>query len=168
MDKKKKAVILVPIVMAAVIILGIFCLYRNLTKEHEYYCDGFLLTVDDRVIDLQERDESITFVVELLPITRNDLAIICRVDENQNKLMVYNFRKKDFIFEEYGIQMAWVQDSYDTLMYLKEDIVYNKDKEQVFEAPVGSHVLLIEYVDTDFKATLTDENYENPTEIWID
>ena len=82
--------------------------------------------------------------------------------------MVYNFKKKYFIFEEYGIQMAWVQDSYDTLMYLKEDIVYNKDKEQVFEAPVGSHVLLIEYVDTDFKATLTDENYENPTEIWID
>ena len=28
--------------------------------------------------------------------------------------------------------------------------------------------LLIDYVDTDFKATLTDENYENPTEIWID
>jgi len=150
----------------AVIAVVYFLFFR--TVEHEYYCDNFLLTVDNKQIDLTTVDEKITAVVELLPVTENDLAVVCRVEETTNALMVYNFKKKDFVFHEYGEQMCWVQEKYDTLLYLKDNVVYDKENEVVYRAEEGTRITVIEYIGEDFYVTLTGDAYEYPTQIMVE
>lgn len=135
---------------------------------HEYFCDKFLLTVDDKQIDLSTIDSKLSSVSELYPITEEHLYILGRVDENYNSLMIYDFTSGEIIFAEHGTTMCWVQDKFETVRYLKDNVVYDLDGNVIYQSEKSKRIDIIEYVVEDFKITITDMNFENPEEIWVE
>ncbi len=134
---------------------------------HQYYCDTFLLTVDEKQFDLSELVPELSSVSELYPITDNHLYILGRIDENTNAMFVYDFTKEDFELIVEGSTMCWVQNKFETLRYLNENTVYDYEGNIIFEANENQLINMIEYVVEDFMITVTDLNYENPEEIWF-
>ena len=134
---------------------------------HQYYCDTFLLTVDEKQFDLSELVPELSSVSELYPITDNHLYILGRIDENTNAMFVYDFTKEDFELIVEGSTMCWVQNKFETLRYLNENTVYDYEGNIIFEANENQLISMIEYVVEDFMITVTDLNYENPEEIWF-
>ena len=143
-------------------------IYLQKNKEHQYFCDKFTLTVDDKQFDLKEIDPEMSSVSELYPIAGEQLYILGRVDENVNSLMVYDFTKEEFVFAEHGTTMCWVQDKFETVRYLKDNVVYDLEGNVIYQPDESNLVSMIEYVVEDFKVTVTDANHENPQEIWIE
>ena len=143
-------------------------IYLQKNKEHQYFCDKFTLTVDDKQFDLKEIDPEMSSVSELYPIAGEQLYILGRVDENINSLMVYDFTEEEFVFAEHGTTMCWVQDKYETVRYLKDNVVYDLEGNVIYQPDESNLVSMIEYVVEDFKVTVTDANHENPQEIWIE
>ncbi len=143
-------------------------IFLQKNKEHQYFCDKFTLTVDDKQFDLTEIDPEISSVSELYPIAGEQLYILGRVDENANSLMVYDFTEEKFVFAEHGTTMCWVQDKFETVRYLKDNVVYDLAGNIIFQPDESNLVSMIEYVVEDFKVTVTDANHENPQEIWIE
>ena len=135
---------------------------------HEYFCDKFLLTADDNQIDLTTIEPELSSVSELYPIADEQLYILGRIDENYNCLMVYDFTRKEIIFSEHGTTMCWVQGQFETARYLKDNVVYDLDSNVIYQPEDGKLISMIEYVIADFMVTVTDLNYENPEEIWIE
>ena len=136
--------------------------------QHEYFCDKFMLTVDDKQFDLTSIDSEISSVSELYPITDDQLYILGRVDENYNSLMIYDFTTEEIIFAEHGSTMCWVQNKFETVRYLKDNVVYDLAGNIIYQADESKLINMIEYVVEDFKVTVTDLNYENPEEIWVE
>lgn len=134
---------------------------------HQYYCDTFLLTVDEKQFDLSEFIPELSSVSELYPITDNHLYILGRIDENTNAMFVYDFTVDDFALIVKGSTMCWVQNKFETLRYLKDNMVYDYEGNVIFEANDSQIISMIEYVVEDFMITVTDLNYENPEEIWF-
>ena len=167
MIKKKVNKKLIIVIMIMIVLLWLISYIFFVQKKHEYYCDKFILHVDSREIDLKQLDPDIISVVELLPITKTNIAIMCRVNEDTNYLMIYDFKKKDFIFSTYGSQMAWVQDDLNSFLFLDNDSVFDMENEVIFKAPEDKHIEVIEYIGTDFMVTLTDMDYSNPRQIQI-
>jgi len=132
---------------------------------HEYYCDNFLLTVDDKQIDLTTMNSNLSSISELSPITNDHLYILGRVDEHYNSLMIYDFITEEIIFNEQGSTMCWVQDKFETVRYLKDNIVYDLSGNVIYQPKDSKLISMIEYVVEDFKITVTDSNYEKPEEI---
>ena len=161
----KKTVIIIMLIV--VVLLWLISYFVFARKNHEYYCDKFILHVDSREIDLKQLNPGIISVVELLPITKTNIAIMCRVNEDTNYLMIYDFKEKDFKFFTYGSQMAWVQDELNSFLFLNNDSVYNMENEVIFQAPEGKHIEVIEYIGTEFMVTLTDMDYSNASQIQI-
>lgn len=143
-------------------------LEKEPVNEHEYYCDKFLLTVDHKQIDLTAVFPELSSISELYPIADEQLYILGRIDENYNALIIYDFTLKEIIFAEPGTTMCWVQGKFDTVRYLKDNVVYDFDGNVIYEPETDSLINMIEYVIEDFKVTVTDLNYENPEEIWIE
>lgn len=143
-------------------------IFLQKNKEHQYFCDKFTLTVDDKQFDLTEIDPEISSVSELYPIAGEQLYILGRVDENVNALMVYDFTKEEFVFAEHGTTMCWVQDKFETVRYLKDNVVYDLEGNIIYQPDESNLVSMIEYVVEDFKVTVVDANHENPQEIWIE
>ena len=158
------------IVLLSVLIISIIVIICKIAipKQHEYYCDKFLFRADSKEIDLKERYPDIQSVVELLPITEKQLSVICRLDETSNLLLIYDFNRKDFVFEEKGTGFAWIQDDYKSTVYLKEDKVFDLEGNIVFQAEQDKHISVIEYVGSDFMVTVTDLQYENPNQIYVE
>lgn len=136
--------------------------------KHEYFCDKFQLTVDNKKYDLSTIIPDLSSVSELYPITDDHLYILGRIDENQNALMIYDFSKEDFIFSQKGSTMCWVQNKIDTVRYLKDNVVYDFSGNIVYQPESLKLITMIEYVEENFKITLSDSDYENPEEVWID
>ena len=135
---------------------------------HQYYCDTFLLTVDEKQFDLCEFIPELSSVSELYPITDDHLYILGRIDENTNAMFVYDFTKEDFELIVEGSTMCWVQNKFETLRYLKDNVVYDYEGNVIFEANDSQIISMIEYVVEDFMITVTDLNYENPEDIWFE
>ena len=142
--------------------------FETLSTAHEYFCDKFLLTADDNQIDLTTIDPALSSVSELYPISNEQLYILGRIDENYNSLMVYDFTREKIIFSEHGTTMCWVQDKFETARYLKDNMVYDFDGNIIYRPDADKLISMIEYVAEDFMVTVTDLNYENPEEIWIE
>ncbi len=166
--KKKTNKLGIILILGIAFIVGVTVTVCLRTRQHEYYCDKFLFHADSRDIDLQELHPDIISVVELLPVTNEKLTIVCRVDESTNLLMIYDFKNKEFVFEEYGTQFAWIQDDYDSVLYLKDDAVYNLKKDLIYQVNDNEHISVIEYIDKDFYVTITDSNYENLNQIYVE
>ena len=81
--------------------------------------------------------------------------------------MIYDFNKEEIIFSEHGTTMCWVQGKFETVRYLKDNVVYNLDGDVIYQPNDDKLISMIEYVVEDFLITVTDSNYENPEEIWI-
>ena len=137
-------------------------------NEHEYFCDKFLLTVDDHQIDLTTIEPELSSVSELYPIADDQLYILGRIDENYNSLMIYDFTKEEVVFSEHGTTMCWVQGKFETARYLKDNVVYDLDGNIIYQPENDKIISMIEYVVEDFMVTVTDSNYENPEDIWIE
>ena len=135
---------------------------------HQYYCDTFLLTVDEKQFDLCELIPELSSVSELYPISDDHLYILGRIDENTNAMFVYDFIKEDFALIVEGSTMCWVQNKFETLRYLKDNVVYDYQGNIIYEVADSQLISMIEYVVEDFMITITDMNYENPEEIWIE
>ena len=143
-------------------------IFLQKNKEHQYFCDKFTLTVDDKQFDLKEIDPEMSSVSELYPIAGEQLYILGRVDENVNSLMVYDFTEEAFVFAEHGTTMCWVQDKFETVRYLKDNVVYDLEGSIIYQPDESNLISMIEYVVEDFKVTVVDANHENPQEIWIE
>ena len=143
-------------------------IFLQKNKEHQYFCDKFTLTVDDKQYDLTEIEPDLSSVSELYPIAGEQLYILGRVDENNNALMIYDFSKEAFVFAERGSTMCWVQDKFETVRYLKDNTVYDLEGNVIYKPDESNLISMIEYVVEDFKVTVTDANHENPQEIWIE
>ena len=135
---------------------------------HEYYCDNFLLNVDGKQIDLTTIEPQLSSVSELYPIADDQLYILGRFDENYNALMVYDFVKEEIVFSDRGTTMCWVQGKYETSRYLKDNLVYDLDGNIIYQPKDDKLISMIEYVVEDFLITVTDSNFENPEEIWLE
>ncbi len=136
--------------------------------QHQYFCDKFVLTVDDKQYDLKEVVPEMSSVSELLPITDNHLYILGRIDESNNALLIYDFEKDEFVLNEQGTTVCWVQNDYESTRYLKDNVVYDLEGTVIYEPDESKIISMIEYVEKDFKVTVTDLNHENPQEIWIE
>lgn len=128
-------------------------------NEHEYFCDKFLLTVDDHQIDLTTIEPELSSVSELYPIADDQLYILGRIDENYNSLMIYDFTKEEVVFSEHGTTMCWVQGKFETARYLKDNVVYDLDGNIIYQPENDKIISMIEYVVEDFMVTVTDSNY---------
>ena len=135
---------------------------------HQYFCDTFLLTVDEKQFDLSELVPELSSVSELYPISDDHLYILGRIDEDTNAMFVYDFIKEDFSLIVEGSTMCWVQNKFETLRYLKDNVVYDYQGNIIYEAGDSQLISMIEYVVEDFMITVTDMNYENPEEIWME
>ena len=162
---KKKILIIVVFVVVLIGICGVILKQQN--REHQYFCDKFMLTVDDKQYDLKQVEPSLSSVSELLPITKNHLYILGRIDENKNALMIYDFKKDEFVFTEQGSTVCWIQDDYDSVRYLKDNVVYDLLGNVIYDAGEVNLISMIEYVEKDFKVSITDLNRENLQEVWI-
>lgn len=83
-------------------------------------------------------------------------------------MFVYDFTKEDFELIVEGSTMCWVQNKFETLRYLKDNVVYDYEGNVIFEANDSQIISMIEYVVEDFMITVTDLNYENPEDIWFE
>lgn len=135
---------------------------------HQYFCDKFLLTVDEKQFDLTTIVPDLSSVSELYPITDDQLYILGRIDETYNALMVYDFVKEEFIFSEQGTTMCWVQNKFDTIRYLKDNIVYDFNGNIIYQPESSKIISMIEYVVEDFKITLVNSDYQNEEELWLE
>ncbi len=136
------------------------------TEKHEYFCDKFMLTVDDKQYDLTELEPDLSSVSALQPIANQQLYILGRIDENNNMLLVYDFKKDEFVFHEQGVTMCWIQNNYESARYLKDDVVYDLEGNVIYQPDSEHTVSMIEYVDTDFLITVTDLQHQNPKQVW--
>ena len=167
MNKKKMIIIIVVVLVA----LGTFVAVAFLTgqdKVHEYYCDKFMLTVDDKQYDLLETEPGLSSVSALQQITNRHLFILGRIDESNNMLLVYDFKKDEFIFHDKGITMCWIQDDFDSTRYLKDDVVYDLEGNVVYKPDEAHTINMIEYVDKDFCVTIADLEHQNPEQVWVE
>lgn len=140
----------------------------QITGVYQYFCDKFMLTVDKKQFNLKDVEPDLSSVSELLPITNEQLYILGRIDENSNALLIYDFEKKEFVFQDRGNTLCWVQDDYDSVRYLKDNVVYDVNGNVIYEAKDSEIISMIEYVEKDFKVSVTDTNHENLQEIWIE
>lgn len=136
-------------------------------KKHEFYCDKYMLTVDDKQYDLLELEPELSSVSELLLIDKNHLFIMGRIDAQRNSLMIYDFKNDAFIFNQQGSALCFTNTNYLSSRYLVNDVVYDLEGNVVYKAPEGHHVYVIEYVEKDLKITISDMNYENLKEVWL-
>ena len=136
--------------------------------QHQYFCDKFMLTVDDKQYDLKEMVPEMSSVSELLPITDNHLYILGRIDESSNALLIYDFKNDEFVLNEQGSTVCWVQNDYESTRYLKDNVVYDLEGAVIYAADESNIISMIEYVEKDFKVTVTDLKQENPQEVWIE
>ena len=165
MNKKKILII----VIASVVIIGILgIIFGGLGKKHEYFCDKFMLTVDDKQYDLKQIEPSMSSVSELLPITRNHLFILGRIDESNNALIIYDFKKDEFVFKGQGTTMCWLTNRFKSVRYLKDNVVYDLEGNVIYEGGDSRIITMIEYWKEDFKISTTDVNHENPKVVWIE
>ncbi|MBR5596714.1 MAG: hypothetical protein IKW30_04830 [Lachnospiraceae bacterium] len=139
----------------------------KITPTHDYYCDDFILTVDEKQFDLTTIIPKLSSISELYPISDDHLYILGRIDETTNAMMVYNFAKEDFVLAIEGTTMCWVQNKFETLRYLKNNTVYDYEDNIIYQPEDSKMINMIEYVVEDFMVTVTDANYENPEEIWL-
>ena len=166
MNKKKMTIIIVLVILVAC--MAIAFLVSGQEKTHEYYCDKFMLTVDEKQYDLSELVPDLSSVSALQQITNRHLFILGRVDEHNNMLLVYDFKKDEFIFNEKGMTMCWIQDDFDSVRYLKENTVYDLEGTVIYQPDEDCAISMIEYVDKDFCVTVVDSERENPQQIWVD
>ena len=159
-------IIIVSVILA--VCLGIVFFVSNQEKTHEYYCDKFMLTVDDKQYDLSEVVMDLTSVSELLPITNDQLFILGRIDENTNALMIYDFKKDAITFSMRGTTMCWIQDEYDSVRYLMDNVVYNLEGNIIYQPDETHRIQMIEYVDRDFCVTIVDLEHQNPEQVWVE
>lgn len=163
---KKKWILLATAVI--VLLAGVIFFVKQSNKPHEYFCDKFMLTVDDKQYDLTLVEPELSSVSALQPITNQQLFILGRIDENSNMLLIYDFKKDEFVFHEQGITMCWIQDDYDSVRYLKENVVYDLDGNVIYQADSEHTVNMIEYVETDFCVTIADLEHQNPEQVWVE
>ncbi len=165
MNKKKWMIVVLAVV---VLVGGIVFFAMQSNKTHEYYCDKFMLTVDGNQYDLTTIEPGLSSVSALQPITNNQLFILGRIDESNNMLLVYDFKKDDFIFKAHGVTMCWIQDNYESVRYLKENVVYDLDGTVIYQPDSEHTVNMIEYVETDFCVTIADLEHQNPEQVWVE
>ena len=165
--KKKNMLILFIGILFVLVVLTLLLTRKFFNKKHEFYCDKFLLTVDEKQLNLKEIDAGLSSVSELLLIDKDHLFIMGRVNENENALMIYDFIKQAIIFNERGTTLCFTNNDVTTCRYLVGDTVYSLKGEQIYSADVESHIVMIEYVEEYFKITLTDLQYENEKEVWL-
>jgi len=165
MNKKKVTIIVIVLVLVFVCVLG---WGKGQNKEHEYFCDKLMLTVDDKQYDLAEVVPDMISVSELLPITNNHLFILGRIDENTNALIIYDFKKDAIVFSRRGTTMCWIQDDYDSVRYLMDNVVYDLDENIIYQPDTEHIVNMIEYVDKDFCVTIVDLERQNPEQVWVE
>ena len=164
----KKKVIIIVIAILAVLSVGVIILISGREKQHEYYCDKYMLTVDDKQYDLLEVEPNLSSVSALQPITNRYLFVLGRIDESNNMLLIYDFKKDEFVFHEQGITMCWIQDDFDSVRYLKEDVVYDLEKTVIYQPDADHTINMIEYVDKDFCVTIADMEHQNPEQVWVE
>jgi len=164
MNKKKILIVIIAavIIVAAAVMIGVF------GKKHQYFCDKFMLTVDDKQYDLKQIEPAMSSVSELLPITRNHLFILGRIDESNNALIIYDFKKDEFVFTGQGTTMCWLTNRFKSVRYLKDNVVYDLNGNVVYEGGDSRIITMIEYWKEDFKISTTDLNHENPKVVWIE
>lgn len=165
MKKRKKQIVTAG--LAVLLCLFILTGLKILKPDHEFYCDKFRLTVDDRQLDLKEYDTELSSVSELLLIDPDHLFIMGRVSDTENALMIYDFKNEEIMFNERGTAMCWTDDDYRSCRYQVGDAVYSLTGDKVYEAPRDQHIYMIEYVEKYFKITLSDLQYENLKEVWM-
>ena len=165
MNKKKMTIIIV--VLLAILCMGAIVLITGQEKNHEYFCDKFMLTVDDKQYDLLEVEPELSSVSALQQITNRHLFILGRIDESNNMLLVYDFKKNEFVFQDKGITMCWIQDDFDSVRYLKEDVVYDLESNVIYQPDADRTINMIEYVDKDFCVTIADMEHQNPEQVWV-
>lgn len=164
-NKKKWSLL---IVLAVIILFGTGIFFVQCNKEHEYFCDKFMLTVDDKQYDLTIVEPELSSVSALQPITNKQLFILGRIDEYRNMLLVYDFIKDEFVFKEHGITMCWIQDDYNSVRYLKENVVYDLSGNVIYQ-PDSEHIIdMIEYVEKDFLVTIADFEHQNQEQVWVE
>ena len=166
---KKKMIIITSIV--AIVFFECICILFLLAgqeKTHEYYCDEFLLTADEKQIDLSEVMPDMLSVSEILPITDDHLYIMGRVDESTNAMIIYDFKKQEIVFAQKGTTMCWVQDDYNSMRYLKDNPVYDLEENVIYEAEAAHTIQMIEYVDTDFCVTVADLEKQTIEQVWVE
>ena len=166
MNKKKMTIIIVFAIVA--VCFAVIFFISGQEKTHEYYCDKFMLTVDDKQYDLSELEPELSSVSALQQITNRHLFILGRINEKDNMLLVYDFKKDEFVFHEKGMTLCWVQDDFDSARYLKENTVYDLDGNVIYQPDAECAVSMIEYVDKDFCVTVVDSERQNPQQIWVD
>lgn len=165
MNKKKLTII---VVIALLLCAGVFIFINGQDKTHEYFCDKFMLTVDDKQYDLTGVEPDLSSVSALQPITNRYLFILGRIDESNNMLLVYDFKKDEFVFHERGVTMCWIQEEYDSVRYLKEDVVYDLDGNVIYQPDADHTINMIEYVEKDFCVTIADSEHQNPEQVWVE
>lgn len=154
-------------IIALLIIVIVIMIFLIFGKKHVFYCDKYMLTVDDKQYDLLELEPEMSSVSELLLIDRNHLFIMGRIDAERNALMIYDFKNDEFIFNQQGTALCFTDTNYKSSRYLVDDIVFDLDGNIIYKAPEGCHVYIIEYVEKDLKITISDMNYENLKEVWL-
>lgn len=137
-------------------------------ETHNYFCDKFLLTVDDKQYDLTEIEPALSSVSALQQITNQQLFILGRMDERNNMLLVYDFKKDEFVFHEQGVTMCWIQNDFESARYLKDNVVYDLNGNVIYQPDSEHTITMIEYVETDFCVAIEDLEKENPQQIWIE
>ena len=166
MNKKKLIIIITTIVILISAGTAFFIVGQD--KTHEYYCDKFMLTVDEKQYDLLETEKELSSVSALQPITDRHLFILGRIDESNNMLLVYDFKKDEFIFQDKGITMCWIWDDFESTRYLKEDVVYDLEGNVIYQPDADHTINMIEYVDKDFCVTIADSEHQNPEQVWVE
>lgn len=164
MNKKKLTII----VIIAVLLCFVLFFITKQNKPPEYFCDKFMLTVDDQQYDLLETEPELSSVSALQQITNRHLFILGRIDESNNMLLIYDFKKNEFIFQDKGITMCWIQDDFDSVRYLKEDVVYDLEGSVIYQPDAEHTINMIEYVDKDFCVTIADLEHQNPEQVWVE
>lgn len=156
------------VVILALLGAGVLFFCKGQNKTHEYFCDKFMLTVDDKQYNLKEVVQDLSSVSELLPITNNQLFILGRIDENTNALIIYDFKKDAIVYSIRGTTMCWIQDDFDSVRYLKEDVVYDLDENVIYQPDAEHTINMIEYIDADFCVTIADLEHQNPEQVWVE
>lgn len=164
----KKKVIIIVIAILVVLCAGAAILSNGREKQHEYYCDKFMLTVDEEQYDLLEVEPNLSSVSALQPITNRYLFVLGRIDESNNMLLIYDLKKDEFVFYEQGITMCWIQDDFDSVRYLKEDVVYDLAGKVIYQPDTEHTINMIEYVDKDFCVTIANLEHQNPEQVWVE
>ena len=163
---KRNIRILLAIVSILIVGISIFYIYKN--KKHEYFCDKFIFTADKKQYDLSVLEPDLSSVSALQPITDRQLFILGRIDENTNLLLIYDFKKEDFVFSEYGTMMCWIQDKEKSVRYLKDNVVYDLKGNIIYKPEPTYTITMIEYVEEDFVVTITELEHKNTEQVLIE